>query len=272
MIPFYEKSDHNIRAFQTTGMNFPAHLHVQLELVYVLESEVCMTIHDQDYKFFKGDFILIFPNTIHSYSSGFTTDTIDNSVLTVITGVMLTGEYLNTLMNFHLKKPYIRSEELHDDVVFAMNALVKEINEDKNLYVSKAYIQLILARTIPYLELVKNQSLDSYDLAHRIVNYISLYFREPLSLDILANELGISRYYLSRIFSSKLNSNFNDYVNNIRISYASTLILTSDMSITEICNDAGFNSLRTFNRVFKESFHMTPSEYRYKNKQEQIVH
>lgn len=40
------------------------------------------------------------------------------------------------------------------------------------------------------------------------------------------------------------------------------------MTITQICNEAGFNSLRTFNRVFKESFHMTPSEYRYKNRQE----
>lgn len=268
MIPFYEKSDHNIRAFQTNGMSFPAHLHVQLELVYVMEDKIQMTIQDVEYTFDKGDFILIFPNTIHSYSSSFHVDTTDNSILTVISGVMLTGEYINTLMNYHLKKPYIRSKDLHDDVVFAMNSLVREMNEGKSLYVSKAYLQLILARTIPYLELVRNQSLDSYDLAHRIVNYISLNFREPLSLDILAIELGISRYYLSRIFSKKLNSNFNDYVNNIRVSYASTLILTTDMSITQICDDAGFNSLRTFNRVFKESFHMTPSEYRYKNKQD----
>lgn len=268
MIPFYEKSDHNIRAFQTYGMNFPAHLHVQLELVYVLEGKIQMTIQDMEYTFYKGDFILIFPNTIHSYSSSFTMNALNNSVLTVISGVMLAGEYLNTLMNYRLRKPYIRSKNLHDDVVFAMNALVKEMNDSKSLYVSKAYLQLILARTIPSLELVKYQSLDSHDLAHRIVNYISLCFREPLSLDILATELGISRYYLSRVFSSKLNSNFNDYVNNIRVSYASTLILTTDMSITQICNDAGFNSLRTFNRVFKDNFHMTPSEYRYRNKQE----
>lgn len=265
MIPFYEKSDHNIRAFQTNGMSFPAHLHVQLELVYVLEARIQMIIDEQEYTFNKGDFVLVFPNTIHSYDSNLT---IDNSVLTVISGVMLTGEYINTLMNYSLKKPYIRSKDLHEDVVFAMKALVKEMNEGKSVYVSKAYLQLILARTIPSLELMKKQSLDSYDLVHRIVNYISLYFREPLSLDILATELGISRYYLSRIFSNKLNSSFNDYVNNIRVSYASTLILTTDMSITQICNDAGFNSLRTFNRVFKENFHMTPSEYRYKNKQE----
>lgn len=266
MIPFYEKTDDNIRAFQTNGMSFPAHLHVQLELVYVLDNKVQMIIQDKEYTFSKGDFILVFPNTIHSYSSSFSTDTFDNSVLTVISGVMLTGEYLNTLMNYNLRKPYIRSSDLHEDVVFAMKALLKEINENRSLYVSKAYLQLILARTIPSLELVKKQSLDSYDLAHRIVNYISLKFREPLSLDILASELGISRYYLSRIFSNKLNTSFSDYINNVRVSYASTLILSTDISITQICNDAGFNSLRTFNRVFKDCFNMTPSEYRYKNK------
>lgn len=66
MIPFYEKSDHNIRAFQSTGMHFPAHLHSQLELVYVLESDIKITIHNIERTFTQGDFIIIFPNTIHS--------------------------------------------------------------------------------------------------------------------------------------------------------------------------------------------------------------
>lgn len=266
MIPFYENSDYNIRAFQTRRFHFPAHLHDQLELVYVLESKLQITINGLDLILQKGDFIIIFPNTIHSYNPSFSNKPFHNSILIAICGMMLTGDYLNTLMNYHPLKPYIRSKDLHNDVVFSMKSLVAEISSTKNISACKAYLQLILARTMPSLKLLKNESVDSHDLIYQIVNYISLNFREYLRLDVLATHLGVSPYYLSRIFSSKLNTSFNDYVNNIRISYASTLILTTNNSMTQICNDSGFDSQRTFNRVFKKTFNMTPREYRYKNR------
>lgn len=267
MIPFYEKSDHNIRVFQSSGLCFPAHLHSQLELVYVLESEIWISINHIDYKFEKGDFIIIFPNTIHSYNSNNSENNSNNSILMVICGVMLTGDYMHTIINYHLKEPYIKSNDLHDDVAFAMKSLVMEASNKKDISVCKAFLQLILARILPHSKLIKNETIDKYDITYKIVNYISLHFFEPLSLEILARELGVSKYYLSRIFSNKLQTNFNDYVNNIRLSYAATLILTTDIRITQICNDAGFDSQRTFNRVFKETFYMTPSQYRYRNKQ-----
>ncbi len=266
MIPFYEKLDQNIRAFRSNGLHFAPHLHSQLEMVYILESEIRITIHNTESTFHKGDFILIFPNTIHSYNSLYSEESISNSAITVICGLMLTGDNLNTLTNYHPHDSYIRSTDLHDDVIFAMNSLVNETNQVKNLSACKAFIQLILSRTLLHLELVKNKNTDSYDLTYQIVNYISQNFREHLSLDMLSDELCVSKYHLSRIFSNKLNTNFCDYVNSIRLSYATTLVRTTDRSITQICSDSGFDSQRTFNRVFKETFQMSPREYRYKEK------
>jgi len=267
MMPFYEKSDQNIRAFRSIGLHFSPHLHSQLELVYVLEPEIRITIHNVEKNFNKGDFIIIFPNVIHSYDSHFSEESNTNSIITVICGLMLTGDYLNTLINYYPQDSYILSRELSSDVVFAMNALVNETNTAKNLSACKAFIQLILSRTLPELVLNKNKNLDSYDLTYQIVNYISQNFREHLSLDMLANELCVSKYHLSRIFSNKLNTNFCDYVNSIRLSYATTLVRTTDNLITQICNDSGFDSQRTFNRVFKAKLQMSPREYRYREKE-----
>ena len=266
MIPFYEKLDQDIRVFYSTGLNFPHHLHSQLELVYVLEHEIKMTIHGRERLFKKGDFVIIFPHMIHSYDSEFLEGSPVSTALTVICGLMLTGEHLNQLINYHAQDAFILSEDLHDDVVFAMDALYKEVSYANNLSACKALIQLILARTLPKLKLSKNKDTDFHGLIYQLVNFISQNFREQLSLDILADELGVSKYYLSRIFSSKLNTNFNDYINGVRLNYATMLISTTNNSITQICSDAGFNSQRTFNRVFQETFQMTPREYRYLNK------
>jgi len=266
MIPFYEKLDQDIRVFHSTGLNFPYHLHAQLEFVYVLEHEIKMIIHGKERLFKKGDFVIIFPHMIHSYDSESLQGSPLSSALTIICGLMLTGEHLNQLINYHTQDAFVLSEDLHDDVIFAVNALYKEVTNTKNLSVCKALIQLILARTLPKLKLVKNKNTDFHGLIYRLVNFISQNFKEDLSLDILADELGISKYYLSRIFSSKLGTNFNDYINGIRLNYATMLISTTESSITQISSDAGFNSQRTFNRVFQETFQMTPREYRYLNK------
>lgn len=266
MKAFYEKTNQNIRAFEAMRLQFPAHLHSQLELVYITKSEVKITIQDTVELFQEGDFIIIFPNVIHSYEPSVTEDSKTNSIITVICGLMLTSDYIHVLTNYHPLNPYIRCNNLHNDVAFAMKALMKETSGVMNVSACKAYIQLILSRTIPNLALVRNKTTDSFDLTFQIVNYISQNFKEPLSLTILAEELGVSKYHLSRVFTNKMNTNFCDYVNTIRLNYAASLICSTDHSFTQISNDSGFDSQRTFNRFFRKTFQMSPREYRYKEK------
>ena len=56
--------------------------------------------------------------------------------------------------------------------------------------------------------------------------------------------------------------NFSRYVNEVRISYAKHLLAYTDQSVTEILENAGFGSQRTFNRAFRDCVHMTPKEFR----------
>ena len=67
---------------------------------------------------------------------------------------------------------------------------------------------------------------------------------------------------LSRLFSKTFHRNFNQYLNDARLNYACHRLENTNDSITNICLDSGFESQRTFNRVFKERYKISPSDYR----------
>ena len=89
-----------------------------------------------------------------------------------------------------------------------------------------------------------------------------------MALDRMARDLGISRFTLSRVFSGTFHRNFNQFLNEQRLNYVTIHLECSDEIIKDICMNAGFESQRTFNRVFRERYRMTPREYRtsYKEK------
>ena len=108
----------------------------------------------------------------------------------------------------------------------------------------QAFIQIILARTLPLFEMIDKSRVGSNDIIYQTVSYIAAHYTEELTLSKMAHDLGISQSSLSRVFSSTFHTNFNRYL------------------ILDICIRAGFDSQRTFNRVFHERYHMSPREYR----------
>jgi len=260
MTPYYEKSDHELRVFYTDNLNFPAHLHSHMELLYVLGGSTEVTIFNKTKEIKEGDFAIVFPNTIHSYATKPSEKPC--RILIAICGLDLTGDFFKKVTSHHPINPFISSDKLHDNVIFAMLELEKERYGSRDPNTCRALVQLILARIIPLINLAKNNDIENYDLTYLIVNYVSEHFQEALTLTELANHLNVSKYYLSHVFSSKLNTSFNKYLNYIRLNYSLTLIQSTNYTLTRISIDSGFESQRTFNRAFKEIFHVSPSEYR----------
>ena len=72
----------------------------------------------------------------------------------------------------------------------------------------------------------------------------------------------MSRAYLCRIFKEVTNFTVSEYVNLCRIAASREYLLNREMTMTEIANRLGFNSLTYFERVFKQLMSVTPGEYR----------
>ncbi len=124
---------------------------------------------------------------------------------------------------------------------------------------------------LPCLTLVDRSSMESDDLIFRTVSYIAQHFTEEMSLTKMAEDLYVSPFALSRIFSSTFHTNFNQYVNNTRLQYVTYLLKYTDQTVTEAMENAGFESQRTFNRVFKEVYHVSPRDYRKRVKEELLL-
>ena len=113
--------------------------------------------------------------------------------------------------------------------------------------------------------------MEDGDVIYRMVSYVAAHFKENLSLEKLSKNIGVSKFVLSRIFSSVFHTNFNQYLNEQRLNYVCPMLEYSEIPITDICLEAGFQSQRTFNRVFQDMYRMTPREYRNRYKERYLI-
>ena len=107
------------------------------------------------------------------------------------------------------------------------------------------------------------------NIVHTLDLYMSKkehWLNPSLTLQDMALGLGTNRTYLSEYFNNVLDTTFYDYLNTFRIKYACKILLSdSDLSILQVGEKSGFNSLSTFRRTFEKHIGCTPAKYRDKN-------
>lgn len=107
-----------------------------------------------------------------------------------------------------------------------------------------------------------------------LMQHQRLYLDPKLSIDDLATLVGSNRHHLSQVLNECLQKNYYEYLNTYRVEAAQALLLDpaqAHLKIAAIAYNAGFNSLSTFNEVFKKMLGCTPSEFR-KMEQEKMAY
>ena len=102
-------------------------------------------------------------------------------------------------------------------------------------------------------------------------DYINKHFREKIYLEDIAEEMGVSNTYLSRLFSKETGTRIQDYIVQCRVDRAANLLIYSDQSIAFIAEYVNFPSQSYFGNVFKKYKQMTPREYREQYKTAEFV-
>ncbi len=98
----------------------------------------------------------------------------------------------------------------------------------------------------------------------RLKEYVDAHFTEDISLETLSKEFFVSSYYISRVFKKGVGLNISEYVMQKRVDYAKKLLLTTDLSITEIMFKVGYNAEPYFFTLFKKYTGMTPVQFKNK--------
>ena len=92
-----------------------------------------------------------------------------------------------------------------------------------------------------------------------------IYLDPQLNLTKLAGVIGVKPSYLSQVIHQYYHQHFYEFLNRYRVAEAQRLLRDTDLKIEAVAYDAGFNSLSTFNAVFKKLTGTTPSAYRKRN-------
>lgn len=102
----------------------------------------------------------------------------------------------------------------------------------------------------------------------KVQEYINEHYKEDIRLGQLAELIGMTPVSFSRFFKLRTGKNLSDYIIDIRLGFASRLLVDSTMSVAEICYECGFNNISNFNRIFKKKKEVSPKEFRgnYKKK------
>ena len=93
-------------------------------------------------------------------------------------------------------------------------------------------------------------------------SYIRENFDKDISLDDVSREVNVSPYYFSKLFKEEAGKNFIEYLTQIRIEHARTLLEKETLSIKEISIMAGYSDPNYFSRIFRKQMNMSPREYR----------
>ena len=123
-------------------------------------------------------------------------------------------------------------------------------------------IHSLLSSTLDLLNADIETSSKTTSLFEAIRQYIDTHFREDVTRDFLAKMFYISPNYLSHLFQREGKIGLNEYLNQIRLEYAKSLLKNYDLNVKEIAHASGFKDSNYFCRIFRKKTERSPTEYR----------
>ena len=134
----------------------------------------------------------------------------------------------------------------------------------------KAALLNILGILAEHAQLASNEPVRNprVELLKTVISHIRQNYQHPLSLGELAALAGMNEQYFCRFFKKSLGKTPVSYINDFRIRHAATLLRTTELQVTEVCLESGFNNLGHFMKEFKKATGFTPLQFRKQNIEE----
>ena len=254
-MPYYEFHGNISRCTAGTRLHYSAHRHREIELVLMRTGSSTVIVEGTPHTVNSGDALLIYPNQLHQYIS----HQPENYILLIIPANIY-NDYID-LIEGHLPiSPIARSAALPDTMLRILAEICLEVNAQKDYRQHKCLVGSVLGAALNRFSFKQAETNNSS--LERILMYCDRHYTENITLDRMARELPMGKYYISHLFKKQIGIGLNDYINTLRIEEAQKLLTTTELSITEIAFTAGFSCPRTFNRAFYKQLGMSPREYR----------
>lgn len=252
----------------------PVHWHESVEILYVKSGQLDVGIEENSYILKKDDFIIINARELHRMKpidleteynvlifpwemiSCQTMDDFERKLMGALRGGSVKINHISANMQYNDQVRQIIKELISDN----------ETQKKRAVHIRTRILLLqLLFTAVDQNELYSTKTKKELNLQRQILLYVQMHFTEKLTLAEMAAEFHMSEKYFSRYFHDNYGITFSEYIKRLRISYAKSLLETSEMPITEVALNVGFPNVSFFIRTFKDVFGISPAKYRKAN-------
>lgn len=273
---FQEAQQLGFSVHSSTIHQVPQHGHTSLELAYLERGTLEHHINGRKYILHPGDYFIVDYGVTHSYKKLCEEKLMVRNLLfhPKFLDRSLEGSHsFEDMMNSYLLRFCYRTlRSSPTGVTFhdhdgRIGELVKNIVEEFHAkdygyleFVRCSFVELLILtmRKIGKKEDIPDRSPE----ISRMAAAIDAGFREKPDLGQFAKQLGYSVPYLSKKFSNEVGMGFTEYLQNVRLEHACRLLETTDLKISRIAAEVGYENIKHFNALFKRKLSLTPREFR----------
>lgn len=252
--------------------DFPIHFHPQYELNFIHNAKNARRIvGDSSEEIDDLDLVLVGPNLVHAWELHNCKSKKINEITIHIPKDILTERTLSSKMFKPIKDMLNRSKHgvhFSRETILKIKPRLKTLPKKSGVQYYLEFISILDAlakssnqRMLSNLSAEKTDFQNSH-IIKKVYDYIQQNFNRKITLDEISEIANMSPTSFNRFMKNRTGKTFVSYVNHTRISYASRLLLDSNLSIGEICYKSGFSNNANFNKVFKKAKDCTPKEFK----------
>ena len=235
------------------------HTHNHMELFFIVGGKGQFLIQDQLYPVNVNNLVIINPNVTHTEVS-LNAQPLEYIVLGIEGIELATSEHSNGQFNI---LDHFESVEISG----CLRNILREMEQKNTGYedVCQAYMEILIIRLMRNTALAvptEPQSVSGNRQCAAVKRYIDMHFKEPLTLEQLADDAHMNKYYLSHAFKREYGTSPINYLITKRIEESKYLLAETDLSMSQIAQLLGFSSLSYFSQVFRKTQAVSPMEYR----------
>ena len=254
---------------------FPLHWHEEMEIIYVREGAVGVSVRNNEYTVRGGELVLLHPQTIHAIKQVDDCRGLYYNILFRLS--MLSGGGDDVCRDKYLE-PICRRQLLMPEFVGSghpLNArltpLLRPLLTDperqcvQDELLIKARLLEILHHLLPYCEQSDKSSAYEdviYDKLKQSLEYIEQNYADNITVARMAAVSNYSASHFAKLFRQLTGDSLTQYLKNYRLEIAANRLLNEKTRISEIAVACGFSNLSYFSRAFYEKYRVTPSEFR----------
>lgn len=255
MLTKYERLQRDVFAAATrNNSGYPVRFHKDVEVQYVLDGYLEMSVDKQNYRLEAGDLCVIFPNLLHGITGQKCCKYLLNVNPALVPGLR------DRLNQRQPVCPVLRAQEIPRVIPALLEHCVHLQRDGGDSEVAWAHAGAVIHELLSLLDTKPRDS--AADPVQRIVDYILKNYTENITLEQMAAALGYSKHHISHVIGGTFGCNFRTLLNDYRIHAAQVMLHNTAKNISQITYDCGFQSQSAFNRAFLRCCGMTPMQYR----------